>query len=90
MLFFFIKDFSNALKYSWRCGKTFSFTQFDLPRIRTLIRGGEMRGSVTPTASKLEGGAKRVHKTVFFVIGRVYVFVGKHSHSLSSIYRESN
>ena len=52
------------------------------------MRGGEMRGSVTPTASKLEGGAKRAHKTVFIVIGRVYVFVGKHSHSLRSIYRE--
>ena len=60
--FFFIKDFSNALKYSWSCGKTFSFTQFNLPRIRTLMRGGEMRGSVTPTASKLEGGVKRAHK----------------------------
>ena len=32
-----------------------------------------MRGSVTPTASKLEGGAKRARKTVFFDIGRVYV-----------------
>ena len=32
-----------------------------------------MRGSVTPTASMLEGGAKRAHKTVFFDIGRVYV-----------------
>ena len=52
------------------------------------MRGGEMRGSVIPTASKLEGGAKRAHKTVFFDIGRVYVVVGKHSHSLSSIYRE--
>ena len=37
------------------------------------MRGGEMRDSVTPTASKLEGGAKRAHKTVFFDIGRVYV-----------------
>ena len=37
------------------------------------MRGGEMRGSVTPTASKLEGEAKRAHKTVFFDIGRVYV-----------------
>ena len=52
------------------------------------MRGGEMRGSVTPTASKLEGGAKRAHKTLFFDIGRVYVVVGKHCHSLSSIYRE--
>ena len=52
------------------------------------MRGGEMRGSVAPTASKLEGEAKRAHKTVFFVIGRVYVVVGKRSHSLSSIYRE--
>ena len=52
------------------------------------MRGGEMRGSVTPTASKLAGGAKRAHKTVFFDIGRVYVVVGKYSHSLSSIYRE--
>ena len=51
------------------------------------MRGGEMRGCVTPTASKLEGGAKRAHKNVFFDIGRVYVVVGKHSHSLSSIYR---
>ena len=42
------------------------------------MRGGEMRGSDTPTASKLEGGAKRAHKTVFFGIGRVYVVVGKH------------
>ena len=47
-----------------------------------------MRSSVTPTASKLEGGAKRAHKTVFFDTGRMYVVVGKHSHSLSSIYRE--
>ena len=47
-----------------------------------------MRGSVTPTASKLEGGAKRAHNTVFFDIRCVYVVVGKHSHSLSSIYRE--
>ena len=62
-----------ALKYSWSCGKTFSFTQFDLPRIRTLMRGGGMRGSVTPTASKLEGGAKRARKTVFFEIERVHV-----------------
>ena len=52
------------------------------------MRGREMRGSVTPTASKLEGGAKRAHKTVFFDIRRVYVVVGKHSDSLSSIYRE--
>ena len=37
------------------------------------MRGGEMRGSVTPTASKLEGGDKRAHKTVFFDIGRVCV-----------------
>ena len=37
------------------------------------MRGEEMRGSVTTTASKLEGGAKRAHKTVFFDIGRVYV-----------------
>ena len=49
-----------------------------IPRIRThsyvkLMRGGEMRGSVTPTASKLEGGAKRAHKTVFFDIRRVYM-----------------
>ena len=36
------------------------------------MRGREMRGSVTPTASKLEGGAKRAHKTVFFDIGCVY------------------
>ena len=33
-----------------------------------------MRGSVTPTTSKLEGEAKRAHKTVFFDIGRVYVW----------------
>ena len=52
------------------------------------MHGGEMRDSVTPTASKLEGGAKPAHKTVFFDIGRVYVFMGKHSHSLSSIHRE--
>ena len=37
------------------------------------MRGGEMRGSVTPIASESEGGAKRTHKTVFFDIGRVYV-----------------
>ena len=49
------------------------------------MRGGEMRGNVTPTASKLEGGAKRAHKTVFFDIGRVYVVVEKHSHSLTSV-----
>ena len=49
------------------------------------MRGGKMRGSVTPTARKLEGEAKRAHKTVFFDIGRVSVVVGKHSHSLSSI-----
>ena len=36
------------------------------------MRGGEMRGSATPTASKLEGGAERALKTVFFDIGRVY------------------
>ena len=34
---------------------------------------GEMRSSVTPTTSKLKGGAKRAHKTVCFDIGRVYV-----------------
>ena len=32
-----------------------------------------MRSSVTPTTSKLEGGAKRAHKTVFFDIRRVYM-----------------
>ena len=32
-----------------------------------------MRSSVTPTTSKLEGGAKRAHKTVFFDIKRVYM-----------------
>ena len=37
------------------------------------MRGGGMRGSVTPTASKLEGGAKRARKTVFFEIERVHV-----------------
>ena len=37
------------------------------------MRGGEMRGSVTPIASESEGGAKRTHKTVFFDIGRVNV-----------------
>ena len=32
-----------------------------------------MRSRVTPTAGKLEGGANRAHKTVFFDIGRDYV-----------------
>ena len=32
-----------------------------------------MRDSVTSTASKLEVGDKRAHKTVFFDMGRVYV-----------------
>ena len=54
------------------------------------MRGGEMRVSVTPTASKLEGGAKRAQKTIFFDVGRVYVVVGKHFHLLSSIYEDSN
>ena len=32
-----------------------------------------MKSSVTPTTSKLEGGAKRAHKTVFFDKRRVYM-----------------
>ena len=52
----------NDGKWGRNFQKHFKHLSFALPRIRTLMRGGEMRGSVTPTASKLEGGVKRAHK----------------------------